>query len=165
MTGAAESPPLSVSKNLSGGLEGPQALQSEFVSPGFAGRAGSLRPWAQTFLKLLAEKAAAGGLFRQTEGRRNRRPFCVPATPSGGAGAFLYNKNPPSGTRKAEQTGRRYRTRSSPQKNRATVPGPVWLPMVVPMLLISTLPLSLGKRSSTRRATACASSMQAELEM
>ena len=54
-------------KNLSGGLEGPQALQSEFVSPGFAGRAGSLRPLAQTFLKHLAEKAAAGGLFRQTE--------------------------------------------------------------------------------------------------
>ena len=25
-------------------------------------------------------------------------------------------------------------TRSLPQKNRATVPGPVWLPMVVPML-------------------------------
>ena len=27
-----------------------------------------------------------------------------------------------------------YNVRSSPQKNRATVPGPVWLPMVVPML-------------------------------
>ena len=26
------------------------ALQNVFVSPGFAGRAGSLRPWAQTFL-------------------------------------------------------------------------------------------------------------------
>ena len=25
-------------------------------------------------------------------------------------------------------------TRSLPQKNRATVPGPVWLPMVVPIL-------------------------------
>ena len=35
--------------------------------PSGAGRAGSLRPWAQTFLKLLAEKAAAGGLFRQAE--------------------------------------------------------------------------------------------------
>ena len=94
-----------------GGLEGPQALQSGFVSPGFprslnrrggrwprpplvslptfrslchrrwqqptgltlpsgAGRAGSLRPWAQTFLKLLAEKAAEGGLFRQAEAAR-----------------------------------------------------------------------------------------------
>lgn len=28
----------------------------------------------------------------------------------------------------------RYRPRSWPQKKRATVPGPVWLPMVVPML-------------------------------
>lgn len=28
----------------------------------------------------------------------------------------------------------RYRPRSRPQKKRATVPGPVWLPMVVPML-------------------------------
>ena len=40
--------------------------------PSGAGRAGSLRPWAQTFLKLLAEKAAAGGLFRQTDGRTLR---------------------------------------------------------------------------------------------
>ena len=54
-------------KPIWGGLEGPQVLQSEFVSPGFAGRAGSLRPWAQTFLKLLAKKAAAGGLFRQAD--------------------------------------------------------------------------------------------------
>ena len=35
--------------------------------PSGAGRAGSLRPWAQTFLKLLAKKAAAGGLFRQAD--------------------------------------------------------------------------------------------------
>ena len=35
--------------------------------PSGAGRAGSLRPWAQTFLKHLAEKAAVGGLFRQTD--------------------------------------------------------------------------------------------------
>ena len=49
-----------------------------------------------------------------------------------------------------------------PQKNKATVPGPVWLPMVVPMLLISTFPLSLGKRSSTSLATSLASSMQAD---
>ena len=27
-----------------------------------------------------------------------------------------------------------YRPRSQPQKKSATVPGPVWLPMVVPML-------------------------------
>ena len=45
-----------------------------------------------------------------------------------------------------------------PQKNNATVPGPVWLPMVVPMLLISTFPFRLGKRSSIRSATARASS-------
>ena len=67
-------------KYFSGGLEGPQALQSGFVSPGFAGRAGSLRPWAQTFLKHLAEKAAVGGLFRQTEpGRewqRSIKKYC-----------------------------------------------------------------------------------------
>ena len=42
--------PLRLSKTLSGGLEGPQVLQNVFVSPGFAGRAGSMRPWAQTFL-------------------------------------------------------------------------------------------------------------------
>src|SRR5699024_10118387 len=57
-------------KHFPGGLEGPQALQSGFVSPGFAGRAGRLRPWAQTFLKHLAKKAAIGGLFRQTESPR-----------------------------------------------------------------------------------------------
>ena len=59
--------PQTVDKSIWGGLEGQQALQSGFVSPGFAGRAGSLRPWAQTFLKLLAKKAAAGGLFRQAD--------------------------------------------------------------------------------------------------
>ncbi len=48
--------------------------------------------------------------------------------------------------------------RSAPQKNSATVPGPVWLPMVVPMLLISTLPSSFGNFASTRSATARASS-------
>ena len=63
-------------------------LQSGFVSPGFAGRAGSLRPWAQTFLKHLAEKAAVGGLFRQTEppqsggsDRRQRGYFREETTP------------------------------------------------------------------------------------
>ncbi len=53
-------------------------------------------------------------------------------------------------------------TRSPPQKKRATVPGPVWLPMVVPIQLISTLPFSLGNRASTRSATARASSWQAD---
>ena len=48
--------------------------------------------------------------------------------------------------------------RSSPKKNSATVPGPVWLPMVVPMELISTFPVRWGKRASTRSATARASS-------
>ena len=47
-----------------------------------------------------------------------------------------------------------YSLRSSPQKNSATVPGPVWLPMVVPILFITTLPLSFGKLSSTSDATA-----------
>ena len=47
-----------------------------------------------------------------------------------------------------------YSPRSLPQKNRATVPGPVWLPMVVPTLFIKTLPFSLGNRSSTIAATA-----------
>ena len=50
--------------NAVGGLEGPKVLQSEIVSPGFAGRAGSLRLWAQTFRKPLAEKIAEGELFR-----------------------------------------------------------------------------------------------------
>ena len=52
--------------------------------------------------------------------------------------------------------------RGVPKKKRATVPGPVWLPMVVPMLLISTLPFRWGKRASTSAATALASSMQAD---
>ena len=56
-------------KTISGGSEGPRALRSEFVSPGFAGRAGSLRPWAQTIPKHLSEKIAAGELFRHTQER------------------------------------------------------------------------------------------------
>ena len=56
-------------------------------------------------------------------------------------------------------------SRFFPQKNSATVPGPVWAPMVVPMELTSTLPLSFWNRSSTSRATSLASSGQAELEM
>jgi len=38
-----------------------------FVSPGFAGRAGSFRACAETFRQYLAEKIAAGELFRHTE--------------------------------------------------------------------------------------------------
>ena len=40
------------------------------VSPGFAGRAGSLRPPAQTFLKHPPEKIAAGELFRRASAFR-----------------------------------------------------------------------------------------------
>lgn len=54
--------------------------------------------------------------------------------------------------------GFNYSVLSSPQKNSATVPGPVCAPMVVPTWFISTLPLSFGKRASTRSATALASS-------
>lgn len=53
-------------------------------------------------------------------------------------------------------------TRGSPQKKRATVPGPVWEPIVVPMGLMTHLPFSLGKRASTAAATAWASSRQAD---
>ncbi len=56
-------------------------------------------------------------------------------------------------------------SRFLPQKNSATVPGPVWLPMTVPMELMSTLPSILGNRPSTRSATARASSIQAELDI
>ena len=59
----------------------------------------------------------------------------------------------------------RQRTLSSPQKKSATVPGPECEPIVVPMSKISTLPLSLGKVSSTSSATIFASSMQSELLM
>ena len=52
-----------------------------------------------------------------------------------------------------------------PQKNKATVPGPVWLPMVVPTELITTGPESFGNFCSMRDATSFASSKQAELEM
>ena len=48
------------------GRFGPSAQQPTGLAlPSGAGRAGSLRPWAQTFLKHLAKKAAASGLFRQ----------------------------------------------------------------------------------------------------
>ena len=56
-------------------------------------------------------------------------------------------------------------TRSSPQKNSATVPGPVWEPIVVPMLLMTTLPFSFGNFSSTNAATASASGRQADMEI
>lgn len=48
------------------------ALQNEFVSPDFARQAVSLRSRAQTFLKHLSEKVAAGELFRQAERPANR---------------------------------------------------------------------------------------------
>ena len=47
------------------------ALQNVFVSPGFAGRAGSLRPWAQTFL---TPAAACAGRKRVPCGHLGRRP-------------------------------------------------------------------------------------------
>ena len=47
---------------------------------------------------------------------------------------------------------------SALQKKRATVPGPVWEPIRLPIQLISTLPLSFGKVSSIKSATARASS-------
>ena len=80
--------PQTVKKPIWGGLEGPQVLQNEIVSPGFAGRAGSLRPAAQTFLTLLAKKAGADGLFRHAEGcpsTKGRQPFlaCLSAVRKG----------------------------------------------------------------------------------
>ena len=74
---------------------------------------------------------------------------------------------PADGRKRAARGGPRRRQSflSPPQKKRATVPGPVWLPMVVPMELMSTLPLRRGKVFSTRSATARASSMQADSEM
>ena len=165
MTGAADGRPTACQKTFREVWRARKPSKVNSYRPALPGGRGVYALGRKHFLSFWRKRPPQADFFDKLKGRRNRRPFCVPATPPGGAGAFLYNKNPPSGTRKAEQTGRRYRTRSSPQKNRATVPGPVWLPMVVPMLLISTLPLSLGKRSSTRRATACASSMQAELEM
>ena len=46
------------------------ALQNVFVSPGFAGRAGSLRPWAQTFLTPAAARRAGGKAAGEVGGRR-----------------------------------------------------------------------------------------------
>ena len=46
---------------------------------------------------------------------------------------------------------------SSPQKKRAVVPGPVWLPIVVPMLLIRTLPFNFLNFFSIISATFLAS--------
>ena len=50
--------------------EGPQSLRFLFVSPGFAGRAGSFRACAEIFRQYLAEKIAKGELFRQVFKRR-----------------------------------------------------------------------------------------------
>ena len=52
--------------------------------------------------------------------------------------------------------------RSSPQKNTATVPGPVWLPIVAPMGKISGLPFIFGNSLAMWSATACASSSQTD---
>ena len=78
-----------------GGLEDPQVRQSEFVSPGFAGRAGSLRPWAQTFLKHPAKKIGVSRAFpthdsrcrrcRACRGRRRRRGGSIPGAGAGEA--------------------------------------------------------------------------------
>ena len=81
-----------------------------------------------------------------------------PAGPSGHPGEGARPTPPGAG-------GAAQSTRSSPQKNRATVPGPVWLPMVVPMLLIKTLPFSFGNLCSTLSATARASASQADMLM
>ena len=59
-----------------GGLEDPQVRQSEFVSPGFAGRAGSLRPWAQTFLKHPAKKIGVSRAFPTHDSRYLQFPAC-----------------------------------------------------------------------------------------
>lgn len=55
-----------------------------------------------------------------------------------------------------------YSVRGSPQNDRPMVPGPVWLPMVVPILHTVTGSASLGKASSTMRASSLASSSTAE---
>ena len=58
------------------------ALQNVFVSPGFAGRAGSLRPWAQTFLTPAAARRAGGKAAGEVGGRRD------PAEKTGASRAF-----------------------------------------------------------------------------
>ena len=100
---------------------------------------------------------------------KSRRPS-APATRGEGRRLFLLIRSdlaPPrlGGAGEPCRTRRGQSTRSSPQKNSATVPGPVWLPMVVPMVLISTLPFSLGNFASTMAATAWASSRQADWEI
>ena len=61
------------------GLEG-RSPPSEIVSPGFAGRAGSLRPWAQTFLTPSAARRAGGKAAGEVGGRRTpRRKRSAPA--------------------------------------------------------------------------------------
>ena len=69
-TGGARSP-----HQPSGGSEGSRALRAVFVSPGFAGRAGSLRLWAQTFLTPLpARESSEGGREGSGATRRKRPP-------------------------------------------------------------------------------------------
>ena len=83
-----------------GGLEGPQPSKMKSYRPALPGGRGVCAP-AQTFLKPLAEKAGAAGLFRHAVGRRLRlsvflskkarcmaAPFMIPwpaAGPSAGA--------------------------------------------------------------------------------
>ena len=52
--------------------------------------------------------------------------------------------------------------RSSPRKNTATVPGPQWEAMMVPMSQMRTSPSMWGKRSFTAAAVISASSRQLE---
>lgn len=54
---------------------------------------------------------------------------CPYGTPENGQGILFGMGKIKGGNLSTNQS-----LRSSPQKNRATVPGPVWLPMVVPTL-------------------------------
>ena len=94
----------------------------------------------------------AGGCKDQS--KKSRRGAC----PEGVRACFSARALPGGGAFFRVASQQRQSFRSSPQKKRATVPGPVWLPMVVPMELMSTLPLRWGKAASTRSATARASS-------
>ena len=84
--------------------------------------------------------------LRYTRICRPRGLYTIPFPP------MPCQAKPPGGV----PSGRSFFSQSSrflPQKNSATVPGPVWEPMTVPMSLMSTFPSSLGNRSSTSRAT------------
>jgi len=54
-----------------------------FVSPGFAGRAGSFRACAETFRQYSAEKIAEGELFRRAEAFPQGKAFSFPLAPDG----------------------------------------------------------------------------------